>query len=138
MKTISRIVLILIVALVAFTSCQNKDVEIGTREQLVGRWQSQSGQDFIVFTNEDAGEGYAWGMEWNADETLESDLEELDFHGNGWFKWKKGGDYITARNMMSISEAEAAVDWKLYELNDSRMQLAQKAGKIVTYNKVQQ
>ena len=138
MKTISRIILILIVALAAFTSCRNKDVEIGTREQLVGRWQSQNGNDFIVFTNEDAGEGYAWGKEWNSDEKLESDLDELDFHGNGWFKWKKGAGYITARNMLSISEAEAAIDWKLYELTDSRMQLAQRAGKIVTYNKVRQ
>ena len=40
--------------------------------------------------------------------------------------------------MLSISEAEAAVDWKLYELTDSRLQLAQRAGKIVTYNKVRQ
>ena len=138
MKTISRIILILIVALTAFTSCRNKDVEIGTREQLIGRWQSNDGKDFIVFTNDDAGEGYAWGKEWNTDDQEEKDLDELDFHGNGWFKWKKGSDYITARNMMSISEAEAAIDWKLYVLTDSQLQLAQKAGKIVTYNKVKQ
>ena len=86
MKTISRIVLILIVALAAFTSCRKTDVEIGTREQLVGRWQSQNGNEFIVFTDEEAGEGYAWGKEWNAYEKLESDLDELEFHGNGWFK----------------------------------------------------
>ncbi len=125
---------ILLMALL--TSCNmSTETEIGTREQLIGRWQS--GTDYIVFYDEDAGDGLSWGKEWNSDDKLESDLDDpdMDYHGNGWFKWKKGVDYITAANMVNISQAEAAIDWKLFELTDTQMKLRQ-TSRIVTFQKI--
>lgn len=134
MKKFFQFATFLVVIIIAFASCK-KDKEIGTREQLIGRWQS--GQEYLVFYNEDAGDGYAWGKEWNeAQGVLESDLEGEDYHGNGWFRWKKGDDYIRVAAQLSITEAEAALDWTLNSLTDTQMSLAQKNKQYKTYNKI--
>lgn len=131
MKKVIKLALLAIVAAVACTSCNKEGKEIGTRDQLLGRWQS--GQEYIVFYDDNAGDGYAWGKEWNeADGTQESDLV---YHGNGWFRWKKGNDYIRTANATDISSAESAVDWKLSSLSDDKMEL-QQTTRMKTYKKI--
>ena len=123
----------LTLVLLAAVAC-NKKKEIGTREQLIGRWQS--GQEFIVFYDEPAEDGYAWGKEWNeAQGVMETDLDGEDYHGNGWFQWKKGDDYIRVATMLSVSEAAAALDWTLYSLTDTEMQLQYTSARV-TYKKI--
>ena len=118
MKQLTKIVILLIVVVAALTGCKKKD--IGTREQLIGRWQS--GQEYMVFYDDNAGDGYTWGKEWNEGEgTVESDLDGEDYQGNGWFRWKKGSDYITIVAQLSISEAEAAVDCEISVLTDDAL-----------------
>lgn len=88
MKKFIQIFALLTLIIIAAVSCK-KETEIGSRSQLIGRWQT--GQEYIVFYDLDAGDGYAWGKEWNeAQGVYESDLDGEDYHGNGWFKWKKG------------------------------------------------
>ena len=134
MKKFIQIFALLTFIIIAAVSCK-KETEIGSRSQLIGRWQT--GQEYIVFYDLDAGDGYAWGKEWNeAQGVYESDLDGEDYHGNGWFKWKKGNDYIRVANMLSISEAASALDWTLYSLSDNEMQLAQKTNQRKTYKKI--
>lgn len=131
MKKFLKLALLAIVAAVACTSCNKEGKEIGTRDQLIGRWQS--GKEYIVFYDDNAGDGYAWGKEWNeADGTQENDLV---YHGNGWFRWKKGNDYIRTANATDISSAESAVDWKLSSLSDNKMEL-QQTTRMKTYTKI--
>ena len=131
MKKFLKLALLAIVAAVACTSCNKEGKEIGTRDQLLGRWQS--GQEYIVFYDDNAGDGYAWGKEWNeAEDTYESDLV---YHGNGWFKWKKGNDYVRVALMIDISQANPAVDWKLSSLSDDKMEL-QQTTRMKTYKKI--
>jgi hypothetical protein len=134
MKYLVRFAIVLAVAIMALSGCK-KDKEIGTRSQLIGRWQCD--KEYIVFYDESAeDEGYAWGKEWDEADEMESDLDGEDYHGNGWFKWKKGDDYIRVALMMSISEANPALDWTLNTLTDSEMSLAQKNKQFKTYRKV--
>lgn len=53
---------------------------------IYGKWlEDNDNLDYKVFTLDDAQDGYYWGKEWcEADGVFEDDLEE---HGNGWFKW---------------------------------------------------
>ena len=133
MKKIIRLGFVILMAVMAFSSCSNEDKEIGSREQLIGRWKNA--KEYIVFYDDNAGDGYAWGKEWDeADGTKESDVD-ADNHGNGWFKWKKGNDYIRIVAMMSISEAGAAVDRDLSALSDTEMTLVNKRGTKKTYTK---
>ena len=135
MKKILKLMLLAVVAVVACTSCNKEAKEIGTRDQRIGRWQG--GDDIIVFKDENAGDGYAWGYEFNQNDKNESDLLPGgdDYHGNGWFYWKKGNDYIRTRNMMNGSPAEAAIDWKLHALSDKQMEM-QQTTRMKTYTKI--
>ena len=135
MKHLVRFAAALAVIVLALSGCK-KNKEIGSRSQLIGRWQYN--KEYIVFYDESAeDEGYSWGKEWNeAEGVYESDLDGEDEHGNGWFKWKKGDDYIRVATMMSISEANPALDWSLNTLTDTEMSLAQKNKQFKTYKKV--
>ena len=114
MKKVLKLALLAIVAAVACTSCNKEGKEIGTRDQLLGRWQS--GQEYIVFYDDNAGDGYAWGKEWNeADGTQESDLV---YHGNGWFRWTKNKDTLFEYHTMDLTEVPIAHRYKI-RINDS-------------------
>ena len=131
MKKILKLMLLAVVAVVACTSCNKEGKEIGTRDQLIGRWVSSG--EYIVFYDDNAGDGYAWGKEWNENEGIyESYLED---HGSGWFKWKKGNDYVRVALMMDISQANPAVDWKLSSLSDDKMEM-QQTTRMKTYTKI--
>lgn len=124
MKRIAFIAAVLCGLAIAFTSC-NKDTEIGTRSQLIGQWKgttpTSDGVHF-VFLDEAAEDGYAWGYQWNEDEDIsQSEVLTKDYHGNGWFMWKKNNTYLRMRHMMNASEANAAIDQTLYELTDTHL-----------------
>ncbi len=130
MKKILKLMLLAVVAVVACTSCNKEAKEIGTRDQLIGTWASAG--EYIVFYDDNAGDGYAWGEEWNENEGIHKN--DLEYHGNGWFKWKKGNDYIRVATMMNVSEANPAIDWKLHALSDKQMELQQTTRSKI-YNK---
>ncbi len=120
MKRILYFAAICCMTLGTFTSCEMKEKEIGTLSNMFGRWRNDSNpQQYTVFYSDAAETGWYWGKEWDErDGVLESDLEE---HGNGWFMWKKGSSSLVMRMMMSISQAEPAVEIQLVSLTDSKM-----------------
>lgn len=56
---------------------------------IVGEWQSASkpGWHKVYYDDFDEEAGLFWGKEW--DETEDVMEEDLNYHGNGWFRWEK-------------------------------------------------
>ena len=137
MKRFFYLAVICCVVMLTFSACE-KDKEIGTTANLFGRWEAMIySQEYMVFSSDVAEDGWYWGYEWNADDKPESDLLPggRDYHGNGWFMWKKGKNYITMRNMMNGSPAEVAIDRKLTALDDKNMTLVNTRGQSKQYVK---
>lgn len=58
---------------------------------MVGKWQSTTNPHWykVYYDDYDEDEHLFWGKEWNeAEEVFE---EDLNYHGNGWFRWEKKG-----------------------------------------------
>ena len=137
MKKLCYVAALCCAVMLALTAC-NQETEIGTREQVIGRWQGTNPTAetlFFVFLDEAASEGYAWGYQWNEADIDEQYVVEDDFHKNGWFQWKKGDKYLRMRHMTKTSEAEAAIDQTLYVLTDTDLQFDD-AGKRVYFKKI--
>ena len=138
MKKLFYVAALCCAMMVALTAC-NPETEIGTREQVIGRWQGTNPTAetwFFVFLDEPASEGYAWGYQFDeVSGSPEQFVVEEDFHKNGWFQWKKGDKYLRMRHMSTGSEAEAAIDQTLYVLTDTDLQFDD-AGKRVYFKKI--
>lgn len=139
-----RIIIAIVCATVGLglTSCifggSSSNTEIGTRGQLIGHWQgvspTTSGLHF-VFYDEAAEDGYSWGKTWDESDNISED--NLVYHGNGWFMWKKGPDYIRMRHMLNVSSAQSALDQTIYSLTDNNLSI-QDGSKHVYLTKVAQ
>lgn len=58
---------------------------------IVGKWQNSENSHWykVYYDDYDEEEQLFWGKEWNeAEEVFE---EDLNYHGNGWFRWEKKG-----------------------------------------------
>ena len=77
----------------------NKVEDAGTLSEadplMVGRWESAiKPKWFKIYYDDPCDEpGYFWGKEW--DETDDVFEEDLIYHGNGWFKWRKQRKILT-------------------------------------------
>ena len=85
---------------------------------IVGIWQNaHNPQSFKVFYDDYNGDGYWWGKQWSEDEDVHE--EDLLFHGNGWFLWRREGKLLTELHKMDISEATVPKLWRLKTMKDS-------------------
>ena len=56
--------------------------------RLVGKWQNiDNPQWYKMYLDDYDEDGYFWGKEW--DESEDVFEEDLKYHGNGWFRWKR-------------------------------------------------
>ena len=85
---------------------------------IVGTWQSVSSPTwFKVYYDDYDGDGYYWGKEWDeADDVFE---EDLGYHGNGWFRWRKEGKLLKELHHMDVGEAVIPKQWRLQTKPDS-------------------
>ena len=61
---------------------------------IVGRWQNRHNPQWykVYYDDFDEKEQMFWGKEWNeAEDVMEYDL---NYHGNGWFRWNKEGNIL--------------------------------------------
>ena len=102
---------------------------------LNGTWVEDYTLCYWVYTltKDDSGE-YYWGKTWDeADDVHESDLE---FHGNGWFKWNITNNNLVQLHMMNISEATVPKTYTVTSCDASTMKLKDTYGNILVYKKV--
>ena len=74
---------------------------------MVGRWANNENQGWHkVYYDDDDGEGHYWGKEW--DETDDVQEEDLNYHGNGWFRWRKSNDTLYEYSTMDFRDVPIA------------------------------
>jgi len=135
MKKLSILTAILGCVIFFFSSC-NQEKEVGMLSDMFGRWQNVNNtKEYYVFQQATADmEGFYWGKDWDENERKESDL---DYHGNGWFQWQKGTNYIRMAYMLSISEATPSVDYELISLTSEQMVFST-GRETITLKKIQE
>ena len=92
-----------------------------TASDLSGTWLEEYTLCYWVYTltKDDSGE-YYWGKTWDeADDVHESDLE---YHGNGWFKWSITNNNLVQIHMMNISEATVPKTYTVTSCNGTTLQ----------------
>ena len=84
---------------------------------MVGKWQNSECPQWYKFYYDDPDdeEGYFWGKEWNeADDVQE---EDLNYHGNGWFRWRKKNNRLTEFHTMDATDVPIAKEWYVKHLS---------------------
>ena len=96
---------------------------------IVGTWQNaQNPGWFKVYYDDYDGDGYYWGKEWDeADDVFE---EDLTYHGNGWFRWRKEGKNLKELHRMDLSDAVIPKVWTLKTKPDSLLLFHQTNKKV--------
>ncbi len=73
--------------------------------QWIGKWQNTANPQWFKCYYDDPDEdreGYFWGKEWDEDDDVFE--EDLCYHGNGWFIWKKQKNRIIEVSMSEYNE----------------------------------
>ena len=85
---------------------------------IVGTWQNaENPKWFKVYYDDYDGDGYYWGKEWDeSDDVFE---EDLNYHGNGWFRWRKEGKNLREEHQMEIGSAIVPKTWRVKTKSDS-------------------
>ena len=72
---------------------------------IVGKWQNTANPQWYKIYLDDFDEEARlfWGKEWDESEQVYE--EDLNYHGNGWFRWEKVGNKIREYAGMDIMDA---------------------------------
>ena len=85
---------------------------------MVGKWQnSDNPQWYKVYYDDYDGDGYYWGKEWNEDEDVFE--EDLQYHGNGWYRWRRDGKQLVELHTMDMRDVPIAKQWRVKTEKDS-------------------
>ena len=85
---------------------------------IVGKWQNVANpQWYKVYYDDYDDDGFFWGKEWSEDEDVFE--EDLPYHGNGWYRWRKKGKSLEERHVMSIRDVPIKKQWKVQTKPDS-------------------
>lgn len=84
---------------------------------LVGKWvNAENPQWFKIYLDDyDDEEGYFWGKEWNEAEDVRE--EDLSYHGNGWFRWRKEGNQLVELHTMDVHDIPVPKTWSCRHLS---------------------
>lgn len=104
---------------------------------IVGKWQNTANpQWFKVYYDDYDDEGYFWGKEWDEAENVME--EDLNYHGNGWFRWCKQGKELQELHAMDITETIIPkIYQKLRSSNDSLLLKEKLSKRIDHFGRVQ-
>ncbi len=80
---------------------------------IVGKWQNAANKGWhkVYYDDYDEEEQLYWGKEW--DETEDVQEEDLDYHGNGWFRWEKKGKILREYATMSMRDVPILREYKV-------------------------
>ena len=84
----------------------------------VGTWRNaENPLWYKVYLDDYDSDGFFWGKEWSEDEDVFE--EDLTFHGNGWFRWRKEGKTLKELHKMDIGGVEIPKLWRFKASPDS-------------------
>lgn len=80
---------------------------------IVGKWQNSNNPQWykVYYDDYDEDERLFWGKEWDESEDVYE--EDLNYHGNGWFRWEKKSNTLYEYATMDARDVPIA---KLYTL----------------------
>ncbi len=107
-------------------------LEIPTADSLmVGKWQNAENPQWykVYYDDYDDDYGYFWGKEWDEAEDVQE--EDLNYHGNGWFRWRKENNRLTELHTMDAQDLPIEKNWFVKHLsartpNDSMIVINEK------------
>lgn len=87
---------------------------------LVGHWvEKEHPTRHKIYYDDPAEDGFYWGKMWDeADDIAE---EDLLWHGNGWFRWKKEKDTLLELPRMDHQGVNIPVQYVLQDLTDCQL-----------------
>ena len=101
---------------------------------LQGLWQENNTEHYVRFTTEQSDEpGYLYGREWDeAEDICEEDLQP---HGNGWFKYlfETDNQKLTEIHLMDNGGAEIPKIYVVTKLNSTTLEYYEKDHKAITF-----
>jgi hypothetical protein len=88
---------------------------------MVGKWQSQSKPRWYKAYYDDFDEQAKmfWGKEWHEDEDVME--EDLNYHGNGWFRWTKKGRVLHEYSTMDRQDIPIHREYWLVRYSNDEM-----------------
>ena len=97
---------------------------------IVGRWHNTANPQWHkVFYDDYDGEGCYWGKEW--DEKDDVNEEDLNYHGNGWFRWEKHGDTLRLFATMDARDVPIARVFRIRKSTEDSLVLVETAYKQI-------
>jgi len=79
---------------------------------VLGRWQNDDNpQWFKVYYDDYDGDGFYWGKEWNESEDVQE--YDLNYHGNGWFRWHSDGKQLIEMHVMDVQSVVVPKVWNI-------------------------
>lgn len=106
--------------------------EFSADPQMVGKWQNTENKGWYqVFYDDYDDENFFWGKEW--DETDDVMEEDLRYHGNGWFRWRKDGKVLLEVSVQDQHSGDIPHEYTIRRLSDDVLELEECDGRRRTY-----
>ena len=80
---------------------------------IVGKWQNATNSQWykVYYDDFDEERQLFWGKEWNEEEEVFE--EDLNFHGNGWFRWERKGNILYEYATMDARDVPIHLKYKI-------------------------
>ena len=106
--------------------------EFSADPKMVGKWQNTDNPGWYqVFYDDYDDENFFWGKEW--DETDDVMEEDLRYHGNGWFRWRKDGKMLLEVSVQDQHSGDIPHEYTIRRLSDDVLELEEREGRRRTY-----
>jgi len=106
--------------------------EFSADPMMVGKWQNTEKTGWYqVFYDDYDDENFFWGKEWDEeDDVMEEDLR---YHGNGWFRWRKDGKILLEVSVQDQHSGDIPHEYTIRRLSDDELELEEREGRRRTY-----
>ena len=105
---------------------------------MVGKWQNTENPGWYqVFYDDYDDENFFWGKEWDeSDDVMEEDLR---YHGNGWFRWRKDGKSLLEVAVQDQHSGDIPHEYTIRRISDDVLELEEKDARhrIFLFNKIE-
>lgn len=100
---------------------------------IVGKWQNTGNPQWykVYYDDFDEEQRMFWGKEWNESEDVTE--EDLNYHGNGWFRWEKNGKALREYATMDARDIPALNTYMILSSSADSLVYREKEYKKIIY-----